>query len=58
MVSNGVLDLDYLVQPDRVHRSCYTDADIFARELEAPFEYTWIYVGPRKSGETTRGLRQ
>ncbi len=45
MASNGKLDLDYLVQPDRVHRFCYTDADIFARELEALFEHTWIYVG-------------
>ncbi len=45
MASNGKLDLAYLVQPDRVHRSCYTDSDIFARELEYLFEHTWIYVG-------------
>lgn len=34
-----------LVEPDRVHRSCYIDEEIFERELESIFHKAWIYVG-------------
>ncbi len=41
---NG-FDVAKLVEPDRVHRACYTDEQIFERELEQIFHKTWIYVG-------------
>jgi benzoate/toluate 1,2-dioxygenase subunit alpha len=34
-----------LIQPGRVHRSLYTDLDIFELELERIFGSAWIYVG-------------
>ena len=34
-----------LVQPDRVHRSVYTDPAIFELEMQHIFGATWIYVG-------------
>src|SRR5580698_8548554 len=34
-----------LVEPDRVHRSVYTDQEIFDREIEQIFERVWIYCG-------------
>ena len=34
-----------LVESDRVHRSCYTDEEIFEQELENIFYKTWIYAG-------------
>jgi len=39
------LDLDHLVQPDRVHRTVYTDQEIFDQEMEHIFETTWVYCG-------------
>ena len=44
-----------LVQPDRVHRTCYSDAEIFEQELTNIFEKTWVYCGHesqlRKTGD-------
>ncbi len=37
--------IESLVEPDRVHRLCYTDEDIFQREMEKIHETVWIYVG-------------
>ena len=34
-----------LVHRDRVHRSLYTDPDIFDLEMERIFERNWVYVG-------------
>jgi phenylpropionate dioxygenase-like ring-hydroxylating dioxygenase large terminal subunit len=34
-----------LVEPDRVHRSVYTDQEIFDREIEQIFEKVWVYCG-------------
>ena len=34
-----------LVEEDRVHRSVYTDQEIFDLEIERIFENTWIYCG-------------
>ena len=34
-----------LVEPDRVHRSVYTDQEIFDREIEQIFEKIWVYCG-------------
>ena len=34
-----------LVEPDRVHRSVYTDQDIFDREIENIWEKIWVYCG-------------
>jgi phenylpropionate dioxygenase-like ring-hydroxylating dioxygenase large terminal subunit len=39
------LQLDHLVEPDRVHRSVYTDPAIFELEMERIFERTWVYCG-------------
>ena len=38
-------DVHTLVEPDRVHRSCYTDETIFQQELRNIFYKTWIYAG-------------
>jgi fatty-acyl-CoA synthase len=38
-------NLDELIEPDRVHGSLYTDADLFALELERIWYRTWVYVG-------------
>ena len=45
MSPDNNFDVGALVEPDRVHRSCYTDAAIFERELETIFHTAWIYVG-------------
>lgn len=45
MSSNGKIDIRALVEKDRVHRSCYTDPEIFEMEMERIFHRTWIYVG-------------
>src|SRR5687767_11416540 len=34
-----------LVEPGRVHRSLYTDPQIFALEMERIFGAGWVYVG-------------
>lgn len=44
-MSNELPDWDSLVEPDRVHRSVYTDPRLFELEMERIFERTWIYVG-------------
>lgn len=39
------IDTDALVEPDRVHRSVYTDPAIFELEMERIWGKAWIYVG-------------
>ena len=39
------MDIDQLVQPERVHRRVYNDPEIFERELEKIFSVAWIFVG-------------
>lgn len=34
-----------LVEPDRVHRTVYTDQQIFDAEMEKIWERTWVYCG-------------
>ena len=34
-----------LIEPDRVHRSVYTDQAIFDREIDRIFETIWVYCG-------------
>ena len=41
----GAGRLDMLIEPARVHGSLYTDADIFAQELEKIWYTTWVFVG-------------
>jgi phenylpropionate dioxygenase-like ring-hydroxylating dioxygenase large terminal subunit len=47
--------VDELVESDRVHRSVYTDREIFDREIEQIFEKVWVYCGHesqiRKAGD-------
>jgi phenylpropionate dioxygenase-like ring-hydroxylating dioxygenase large terminal subunit len=38
-------DWNYLVQPNRVHRSIYTDPALFRAEMERIFARTWFFVG-------------
>lgn len=45
MPTRSTPEFSKLVEPDRVHRSCYTDEDIFRYELENIFYKTWIYMG-------------
>ena len=40
------MELDQLVEPDRVHRRCYTDPEIFEHEMHNIFERIWVYCGP------------
>lgn len=37
-------DWDYLIQPGRVHRSLYLEADIFRDEMMKIFGATWVYL--------------
>lgn len=37
--------LERLVEPDRVHRTVYTDQEIFDREMENIWEKAWVYCG-------------
>jgi phenylpropionate dioxygenase-like ring-hydroxylating dioxygenase large terminal subunit len=37
--------IEELVEPDRVHRTVYTDPEIFDREIEQIFEKVWVYCG-------------
>ena len=39
------LDLRNAVEPDRVHRSVYTDPGIFELEMDRIFNKVWTYVG-------------
>jgi len=45
MMQSELRDLGRLIEPDRVHRSVYTDAAIFEREMETIFHKVWTYVG-------------
>jgi phenylpropionate dioxygenase-like ring-hydroxylating dioxygenase large terminal subunit len=39
------MNVSQLVEPDRVHRTVYTDQQIFERELTQIFERIWVYCG-------------
>ncbi len=39
------IDVEFLAQEDKVHRSLYTDPAVFALEMERVWERSWIYVG-------------
>lgn len=39
------MDIQRLVEPDRVHRTVYTDPAIFDAEMEKIFERIWVYCG-------------
>lgn len=39
------IDIDALVESDRVHRSVYTDPEIFDLEMERVWGRAWIFVG-------------
>lgn len=45
MLHERVPNLARLVEPDRVHRLCYSDPDIFDLEMERIFEKTWQFCG-------------
>ena len=39
------MNIPSLVEPDRVHKSVYTDQQIFDAEMENIFEKVWVYCG-------------
>src|SRR5690348_15078928 len=43
--SSVVRPLSSLIEPGRVHRDVYTDAQIFELEMERIFGRAWLYVG-------------
>ena len=43
MLQESIPNLRKLVEPDRVHRLCYTDPQIFELEIKNIFEKTWQY---------------
>ena len=45
MIREAESEYRRLIEPDRVHRSVYTDAAIFEREMATIFHKVWIYVG-------------
>lgn len=45
MNSGETFDWDALIEPDRVHRSIYTDPAIFELEMKRIFEASWMFVG-------------
>jgi phenylpropionate dioxygenase-like ring-hydroxylating dioxygenase large terminal subunit len=45
MLHERIPNLAKLVEPDRVHRLCYTDPDIFELEITNIFKKTWQYCG-------------
>ncbi|WP_417623345.1 aromatic ring-hydroxylating oxygenase subunit alpha [Paremcibacter congregatus] len=44
-MSKTIEDIKALVEPTRIHRSLYTDPDLFNLEMERIFERTWVYLG-------------
>lgn len=44
-VKDEVLDLDALVQEDRVSGRVYSDPEMFALEMRRVWGHTWLYVG-------------
>jgi len=43
MLQERIPDLAKFVEPDRVRREVYTDADIFELEMQRIHERVWIY---------------
>ena len=39
------MDVNALVEPDRVHKTVYTDPQIFDLEMERIWERIWVYCG-------------
>lgn len=39
------MNIESLVEPDRVHKTVYTDPRIFDLEMELIWERTWVYCG-------------
>jgi phenylpropionate dioxygenase-like ring-hydroxylating dioxygenase large terminal subunit len=38
-------EIDKLIEPGRVHRSVYTDPELFELEMERIFGRAWLFVG-------------
>src|SRR5438874_10066696 len=45
MLAERIPDLSQIVEPDRVRREVYTDAQIFELEMDRIHERVWIYCG-------------
>lgn len=41
----STIDLDYLIQDERVHGSLYTNTDLFEQEMRQIFYGGWVFVG-------------
>lgn len=44
-MSYSVNDIEKMVEPSRVHRKVYTDAEVFDLEMERVWGRTWIFAG-------------
>ncbi|MNK62224.1 2-halobenzoate 1,2-dioxygenase large subunit [compost metagenome] len=45
IAATNPIDIQSLVQPDRVHKRVYTDPAIFELEMDRVFGQAWIYIG-------------
>lgn len=45
IAATNPIDIQSLVQPDRVHKRVYTDPAIFELEMDRVFGQAWLYVG-------------
>jgi phenylpropionate dioxygenase-like ring-hydroxylating dioxygenase large terminal subunit len=45
MLQERIPDFSKFVEPDRVRREAYTDADVFELEMQRIHEHVWIYCG-------------
>ncbi|KRB83459.1 aromatic ring-hydroxylating oxygenase subunit alpha [Noviherbaspirillum sp. Root189] len=43
--AKSTIDLDYLIQEERVHGSLYTNTDLFEQEMRQIFYGGWVFVG-------------
>ena len=45
MINGNSEEITKLVEPGRVHRRVYSDADVFELEMERIFGRAWLFVG-------------
>ena len=52
------MDLTALVEPDRVHKTVYTDQQIFDAEMERIWERIWVYCGHESQAKAIYVVRE
>ena len=58
MLRENIPSVSALVEPDRVHKSVYTDEQLFDLEMERIHERVWIYCGHETRSEERRGGKE